>query len=86
MVVTELRTKIKRNSENVTVPTKLLGKKGGALLPMKAALFPVRDFHIFLIDNSGVDQVICKMRRMVLNLLQNAAGDVILSCDSKLQF
>lgn len=53
---------------------------------MKAVLFPVRDFHFFLVDKSGLDQIIGKMRRMVLNLLQNAAGDVILSCDSKLQF
>lgn len=75
LVVTELRKEINENSENVTVPTKLLGKRTGALLPMKAVLFPVRDFHIFLVGNSGLDQVIGKMRRMVLNLLQNAAGD-----------
>lgn len=79
-----LGQEIKDNTENVTVPTKLLGKRRGALLPMKAVLSPVRDFHIFLVDNYGLDQVIGKRRR-VLNLLQNPAGDVILSCDSKLQ-
>lgn len=52
---------------------------------MAAVLFPIRDFHIFLADNAGLDQVIGKMRRL-LNLIQNAAGDVILSCDSKLCF
>lgn len=49
------------------------------------AVCSLRDFHIFLVDNSGLDQVIDKMRRMVLNLLQNTAGDVILCCDSKLK-
>lgn len=82
-----LGQEIKEKSENVTVPTKLQGgKREWALLPMKAVPFPVRDFHFFLVDNSGLDQVVGKMRRMVLNLIQNAANDVFLSCDSKLQF
>lgn len=48
-----------------------------ALLPIKAVLFPVGDFHFLLVDSSGLHQVTGKMRRMVLNLIQNAAGDVI---------
>lgn len=48
-----------------------------ALLPIKAVLFPVGDFHFLLVDSSGLHQVTGKMRRMVLNLIQNASGDVI---------
>lgn len=80
-----LGQEIKENSENITVPTNYWGTEERAGLPIKAVLFHVRDFHFFLVDSYGFGPSNRQDEKNGFEL-HNAAGDVILSCDSKLQF
>lgn len=38
------------------------------MLPMRAVLCSVGDFHLFLVGNSGLEQIICQMKRMFSHL------------------
>lgn len=65
-----LRTRKGGKERNVAVATKITRGKVQRGPPMRAVLFNVGDFNLFLVDNSGLEQILCKTKRMFSNLFR----------------